>query len=214
MICSGAQPLGQKAKKKKQQSAALEDSSGAAEGAFDVDVVKERMGAAIDSFRKATAALKPGRASPHMFDNVKVKHPGTGDELPLPSVGRAVARDAQRLEVTVYDVQLASAVAKAIAAASKDLNPLVERNMVVVPLPRSTAEQRKEMIKQAHAIAEKTKTSVRRARQDALKDIRALGSASADEKKRLSEQVQDITDEAVKGLEKQLGEKEVELETM
>lgn len=192
-----------------------EGASAASEGdeaEFDANTLRQRMDSSVAYFAKELVPLRPGRAAPGMLDHVLVPlADGTGN-APLLAVGRVVVRDPQKLEVTVFDPAHASAVAKAIAAAGLELNPSFERNVVHVPLPRITAEQRRALVKTVHSLAEKAKQSVRRVRQDALKQTKELAKhVPKDELKRLEAQVQALTDAAVKQLSDAASAKEKEL---
>ncbi|KAJ1621178.1 ribosome recycling factor [Pavlovales sp. CCMP2436] len=170
------------------------------------------MDSCIDQFKKDLAPLKPGRATPGMLDHVAVPQPDGAGTAPLLSLGRVIVRDAQKLEVTVFDPAMAAAVAKAIGAAGLELNPTFERNVVHVPLPRITAEQRRALVKTVQQLAEKSKMSVRKVRQAALKQAKALEkSMGKDEVKRLEKDVQDLTDATVKKLGEVSAAKEKEL---
>ncbi|KAG8470107.1 hypothetical protein KFE25_008528 [Diacronema lutheri] len=179
---------------------------------LDMGVLRQRMDASVARFVKELAPLRPGRAVPGMLDHVLVPAADGSGPSPLAAVGRVVVRDPQKLEVTVFDPALASAVAKAIAAAGLELNPSFERNVVHVPLPRITADQRRALVKAVHALAEKAKTTVRKLRQAALKQAKALEKQlPKDELKRLEGQVQALTDAAVKQLGDASAAKEKEL---
>jgi ribosome recycling factor len=178
-----------------------EDSSAADDGPeLDMDDLRKRMDGALEHFRKELVPLRLGRAQPGMLDHVVVPLPEGGGNAPLVVVGRVVVRDPQKLEVTVFDPALASAVAKAIGAAGLELNPSFERNVVHVPLPRITSEQRHALVKTVHTLAEKSKTALRKVRQAALKQVKALKGMPKDELSRLEKQVQELTDSATKQL--------------
>lgn len=209
-----------KAKGSKGGAAASERDGGTASEAaasdseqeFDVDALRQRMDGSVAHFLKELTPLRPGRAAPGMLDHVLVPLADGSGTAPLLTVGRVIVRDPQKLEVAVFDPALASAVAKAIAAAGLELNPSFERNVVHVPLPRITAEQRRALVKTVHTLAEKAKTSVRKVRQDALKQTKALAKQMPkDELKRLETQVQALTDAAVKQLSDASADKEKEL---
>lgn len=167
---------------------------------------------AIDSFRRDLVPIIPGRATPHMLDHVSVVHPDTKTALPMLSAARVVVRDPQRLELTVFDPQLVTAVVKAVAAAGMELNPYAERNVVHVPVPRPTAEQRRAMVKSVHALAEKARERVRRVRQQALKAGKNLKhTAGADEAKRYEGEVQALVERGTKSIGEVAAHKEKDL---
>jgi len=187
------------------------DEGGDEDSGLDPDQASARMDQTVQAFRREVAPLRPGRASPHLLDHITVAHPNGGEVLPLPAVGRVIVRDPQRMEVAVFDPQLVSAVARAIASAGMELNPQAERSTVVVPLPRPTAEQRKAMVRTLHRVAEKAKNGVRRARQGFLKRLKADKGVPEDDRKALEAAVQKVTDAHAAAIADHMAAKEKEL---
>ena len=86
--------------------------------------------------------------------------------------------------------------------------------LIRVRIPDLTEERRKELIKIVKSMAEKSKISVRSIRRDGnenlKKDLKDK-KISEDENKKLEKNIQNLTDENIKNIEKILEEKEKEI---
>lgn len=98
--------------------------------------------------------MRAERGAPDLLDNVVVKSPDDGKAVPLSQLAQVATKDPQNLTVTVFDPpvraclfvlpvplndgtkQQTDAVAMAIRAAGLNLNPVVDKNVVRVPLPK------------------------------------------------------------------------------
>jgi len=83
-----------------------------------------------------------------------------------------------------------------------------------INMPPPTEERRKELAKQVKGEGESTKVAVRNIRQDANKAIAALlkdKAISEDDKKRGEDDIQKLTDKAIKDVDSVVADKEKEL---
>ena len=86
--------------------------------------------------------------------------------------------------------------------------------MIRITVPALTEERRKELVKDVKKMAENAKVSVRNIRRDSndeLKKDEKNGDISEDELRSATEQVQKITDDSIKEIEKVLDEKEKDI---
>ena len=84
----------------------------------------------------------------------------------------------------------------------------------ILNLPPLTEERRRDLIKHVHAEAENAKISVRNIRRDAISGIKDLlkeKSISEDEAHRAEDEIQKVTDKAVKDIDDVAKSKEHEL---
>jgi ribosome recycling factor len=105
-------------------------------------------------------------------------------------------------------------IEKAILRSDVGITPVNNGEVIRVPLPPLTEENRRALAKQAKAEAENGRISVRNIRRDAIADIRELvkeKEAAEDEGRKGEERVQTYTDARVAEIEKALAEKESEL---
>lgn len=145
---------------------------------------------AIHHLQHELANIRTGRATPGMLDHLKID--AYGDKVPLKAVGTVSVRDSHLLIVTLFDPGLVTMVVSAIAKSPLQLNPRVEGQEILVPVPPPTAETVEAMRKLCKAEGETAKVSIRHARKLALDAARALPSDDA--KFRIEKQVQNLTD--------------------
>ena len=118
------------------------------------------------------------------------------------------------LTVQVWDRGLVKAVEKAIREANLGLNPLVDGQLIRVPVPALTEERRKELAKTAHHMAEEARVEIRRYRHegnDRLKKLFKDKTISEDDERRGLEESQKLTDRKVKEVDDLLKAKEQEI---
>jgi ribosome recycling factor len=94
------------------------------------------------------------------------------------------------------------------------ITPIGSGDVVRVPLPPLTEENRRDLAKQARAEAETSRVSIRNVRRDAIADIRDLVKekmAAEDDARRGEDKAQALTDQRVAEVDKLLAAKEAEL---
>jgi ribosome recycling factor len=93
---------------------------------------------------------------------------------------------------------------------------MIDGQTLRLPLPDLTEERRKELAKLAGQYAEKAKVAVRNVRRDgmeALKEDEKKKVISEDERKRMEEEVQKLTDKYVADVDAAAAQKEKEILT-
>ena len=118
------------------------------------------------------------------------------------------------ITVNVWDRGMVVSVEKAIRAAGLGLNPIVDGQMLRIPVPPLTEERRKDLVKLAGKYAEQQKIAVRNVRRDANDDLKKAEKASdisQDEQKKMEAEVQKDTDAAIKRIDEMMKTKEVEI---
>lgn len=194
--------------KNKAKKDSPQDDSQPAPVAFRLDDIRQLLERAIDHFQHQLAGVRTGRASPGLIESVTVE--AYGERVPLTACGTVTVRTAQLLAVSVYDSGLTKAVEKAIRTSPLSLNPSVEGQDVLVPVPRISRDTIDKMIKLVHSEAEGAKISVRNARQKGM-DGAKRAYADKDERKRAEREVQKLHDQYVQQVDKLKLLKETEL---
>ena len=165
---------------------------------YDKDDIERRMHGAIESLKGDLSGLRTGRANVTLLDPVVVEVYGA--MMPLNQVATVNAPEPRMLAVQVWDKSNVNAVEKGIAKANLGLNPMTDGQTVRLPMPDLTEERRKELAKLAGTYAENAKIAIRNVRRDgmeALKEDEKKKEISEDERKRLEEEVQKLTDRHV-----------------
>lgn len=173
--------------------------------------LKRRMDGAIESLSNEFKGLRTGRASASLLDPVVVDV--YGSKMPLNQVGTVSVPESRMLVVQVWDAGNTKAVEKAIMDAGLGLNPQTEGTMIRLPIPDLNEERRQELTKVAGKYAEAARISVRNVRRDGMDAIKKA-EYPEDEKKRHEDDVQKLTDEAVKSIDAMLADKEKDIMTV
>jgi ribosome recycling factor len=174
--------------------------------------VSKRMDGALEALRKELTGLRTGRASTNLLDPVMVE--AYGSHMPLNQVGTVSAPEARLITVTVWDKGMVKAVDRGIREAGLGLNPQAEGNLIRIPLPEMTEDRRKELVKVAHKYAEQAKVAVRNVRRDGMEKLKKAekdGDISQDEHRRMSEEIQQMTDKHIAKVDETLAGKEKEI---
>ena len=177
--------------------------------------LKSRMEKSVEDFRANLASARTGRANVHMLDQVKVDYYGT--DTPVAQMGQISTPEPTLILVTPYDVSMVSAIEKAIRTSGTGLNPMTDGKVIRVPIPAMTEERRKDVVKQLNKTLEDHKTAIRNIRRDGNEQIKKAAKdklISADDEKRASEEVQQLTDAEIRRIEDLFRSKEKELMTV
>ncbi len=178
----------------------------------DMAEIGKRMDGALEALRKEFTGLRTGRASTNLLDPVMVE--AYGSNMPLVQVGTVSAPEARLLTVTVWDKGMVKAVDRGIREAGLGLNPQVEGNLIRIPLPEMTEDRRKVLVKVAHKYAEQAKVAVRNVRRDGMEKLKKAekdGDISQDEHRRMSDEIQQMTDKHIAKVDEALASKEKEI---
>lgn len=161
---------------------------------FDTSEDRKKMEGAVERFKEEMKKVRTGRAHPDMLSGIKVE--AYGQYMPLNQVANVTVGDATLLIVTPFDPANIQAISTAIRAdQALGLNPADDGRVVRVPIPALTEERRKEIVKTASAKVEEAKVSIRNAREDARKTVKAAADLSEDVKKRAEKEIDDLTKE-------------------
>lgn len=173
--------------------------------------VQRRMDGALEALQKEFQGLRTGRAHVNLLDTVNVDI--YGSKMPLNQVGTVNAPEPRLLTVQVWDATAVKSVEKAIREAGLGLNPQLDGSTVRIPIPDLNEERRTELTKVAGKYAESARIAVRNVRRDGLDAIKG-SDESEDEQKRLSEEVQKMTDTTVQKIDTMLSDKEKDIMTV
>ncbi len=173
---------------------------------------KHRMGKSVEAYRAEIARVRTGKATTALLDGIKVNY--YGNPTPLNQVANLTVLDPHTLAITPWDKSVIQEIDKAIQSADLGLNPINDGTNIKVPIPPLTEERRKELVKLVKKYAEDAKIAIRNVRRDAnehLKKSEKEKEISEDERDKLLEEVQKLTDEHIKEIDEitDLKEKEI-----
>lgn len=177
-----------------------------------MDEFKQRLHEAAAWLQKEYAGIRTGQASPALLDSVRVEQYGT--KMPLNQVGSVGVEDARTLRVSAWDAGAISAIERGIQDANLGLSVVTDSSGLRVIFPELTSERRQQLLKLAKQKLEDARVSVRKARDEAMRDIdqqQKAGELSEDERFTKKEQVQKEVDATNKSLEALYDQKETEI---
>jgi ribosome recycling factor len=173
---------------------------------------EERMKKALEAVRREFAGIRSGKATPALLDTVRVE--AYGQPVPINQVGSVSAPEPRLLVVQPWDKSLMKAITRAIQASELGLNPTDDGTVVRVPIPALTEERRRDMVKLISKLAEDGRVHVRQVRHEVNKDIKAQeheGAVPEDEAKRLTAEIQKLTDRTIALIDELLKKKTAEV---
>ena len=173
---------------------------------------RELMEKAIKALQRDFATLRSSRVSISLLDNVRVDYYGA--QTPLSQVASILAQDATTIVITPWEKNLAKEIERSLQEANLGVNPTVSSDSIKLFFPPMTTEQRRDIAKQARALGEKSKISVRTVRQDSNNHIKKLEkdkSITTDESKKGAEEIQKLTDEYSKKIDALVKAREEEI---
>ena len=175
---------------------------------------EEKMQKAYDYLETDLAAIRAGRANPHVLDRIKVDYYGT--PTPIQQVGNITVPEPRVIQIAPWEKTLIKDIEKAIMMSDVGITPSNDGSLIRLVFPELTEERRKELVKDVKKRGEESKVAVRNARRDgndALKKL-AKTDVSEDEIKELEDKLQKLTDKFIKDLDKLVEEKSKEILTV
>ncbi len=183
------------------------------QNAKEIDAqAKSRMDKVLSDLQHEMAAVRTGRASVNLLDNVRADYYGT--PTPLSQMATLHVPDATMITVQPWDVSQIAIIEKAIRGADLGLNPSNDGKLIRVPIPALTEERRKDLVKKVHHIAEDHRVALRNVRRDSNEHIKKLLKdklISEDEERRALEETQKLTDNYIQRLDQAVKTKEKEV---
>ena len=169
-----------------------------------------RMEKTIAALKDSYNAIRTGRASAAIFDKVRVDYYGT--KTPLNQVATISIPEARTVVIQPFDKSLITEIEKSILTADLGLNPSNDGKVIRISIPPLTADRRKELVKQAKAIAETSRTAIRNIRRDGndeLKKQQKAGELTEDGLKQEEDKLQKLTDSFIAEIGKVYDSKEI-----
>ena len=178
----------------------------------DFNNYEEKMQKATEILRKEFLGLRTGRASPSLLEPIQVE--AYGGKVPINQVGNISVPESRLVTVQVWDESLIQSVEKGIRNSDLGLNPMIEGNIIRVPIPELSQERRVEIVRIASKYCEDAKVSVRNIRRDAmdkLKEEEKNKQISKDDLFQFSEKIQKITDTFIEKIDSLFQDKEKDI---
>ncbi|KAA3645304.1 MAG: ribosome recycling factor [Chloroflexi bacterium] len=166
-----------------------------------------RMKASIQALENDLSAIRTGRASPALVENLPVEYYGT--PTPLLQLATISVPEPRSLLIKPYDASSLKDVERAIQVSDLGLTPNNDGKSIRLNLPPLTEERRKDLAKVVQSRLEEARVSVRNVRRDTIKEMREYEDEkliSEDDMKRGEDDTQKLTDRMVEEIN-EIGER-------
>ena len=174
--------------------------------------LRKRMESSSQSAKSEISGIRAGRASPGMLDSIKVD--AYGQKMSINQIGNITTPDPRTINVEVWDASNVSLVDKSLRESNLGINPIIEGNLIRLPLPQLTEERRDEYLKVIGKIVESAKVAIRNIRRDGIEKVKASEkekNISQDESKKFQNDIENMTSEFIKIIDDTHKQKEEDL---
>jgi len=157
-------------------------------------------------------SLRAGRANPKLLDRVMVDYYGV--QTPLNQMANIMSPEPRMLTISLWDPKAIPLVEKAILKSDLGLNPANDGKIIRLVIPELNEERRKELTKLVWKGAEESKVAVRSIRRDAMEQFKKMKKDSEiteDDQRKAEDELQKVTDGAIKDIDELAREKEKEI---
>lgn len=180
-----------------------------------LDIYEEKMEKTLKNLDGELAAIRAGRANPHVLDKITVDYYGTPTSLQ--QVANIQVPEARMITITPWEPKMVKAITKAIQMSDLGINPADDGRMIRLVFPELTEERRKQLVKDVKKKGEGAKVAIRNIRRDGnemLKKLKKSDEVSEDIIADEEELLQKKTDKFIKKVDEAVDEKTKELMTI
>ncbi len=174
--------------------------------------VETRMNKSCKATEQEFSQIRAGRASTALLDSIRVDYYGT--PTALNQVASLAVPEARLITLSPWEKNMLPIIEKAIMAANIGLTPSNDGNIIRIPIPPLNEERRKELSKRVKQLAEEGRIAVRNVRRGGIESAKTAQKGqdmTEDDLKRVSDQIQKLTDKFVGEIDVALEKKIAEI---
>lgn len=178
----------------------------------ELGILRENMDKAIAFLQNEYLSIRTGRAHPGLVSDIKADYYGT--PTAIKQLANITIPEGRVIQIAPFDKGALKAMEKAILAANIGMTPQSDGTVIRLTLPELTKQRRVELTKVLAKKAEEAKVVIRNYRRDAIESLKKQEKASElteDDLKKLTKDVQDITDSYIKKIDEVYKVKEKEV---
>ena len=179
-----------------------------------LEIYKEKMSKTYDNLMSEFNAIRAGRANPHILDKITVDYYGA--QTPLNQISNVSVPDPRTIMISPWDNSIIAEIERAINASDIGINPTVDGANIRLVIPELTEDRRKEIVKDIKKRGEESKVAIRNIRRDGNDMLKKLkgGELSEDTLKDMEDELQKLTDDNIKNIDKAVEVKSKEILTV
>ncbi|MCB1226276.1 MAG: ribosome recycling factor [Verrucomicrobiales bacterium] len=177
----------------------------------------EAMTKAVEYATHEFAAVRTGKASPSLVENLDVHVSSYGSNMKLKQLAMITTPDPRLIRIEPFDPSTLHDIDRAIRESKLGLNGSIEGKVIRLPIPALSTERREQMVKIVRQMGEEAKVRVRSARRDAMEALKKGQKDSLiteDDLHRFEKEVQTATDKKVTEIDQHMAAKEKEVLTV
>ena len=178
----------------------------------DYKFFEDKMKKTCEALNTTLATIRAGRANAAVLDQISVDYYGA--PTPIQQVASVSTPDPRSLYIQPWDGSVLKGIEKAILASDLGINPQNDGRGIRLVFPPLTEERRRDLVKQTKKYGEESKVAIRNIRRDAIEKFKKQQKASEiteDDYKIAEKDIQKLTDDYIKEIDKITERKEKEL---
>ena len=178
----------------------------------DYPEFESKMQKTCDALSSQLATIRAGRANAGVLAQILVDYYGV--PTPIQQMASVATPDPRSLLIQPWDASTLKAIEKAILASDLGINPQNDGRMIRLVFPPLTEERRRDLVKQTKKYGEECKVAIRNIRRDAIDKFKKQQKSSEiteDDYKIAEKDLQKLTDDYIKEIDKITADTEKEL---
>jgi len=137
-----------------------------------VSQTESKMKRALDALHDELKAVRTGRASTALVENIKADFYGA--PTPLKQMAALATPQLDMIVIKPFDPGSVREIEKAIKNSDLSIAPVVDGKVIRLSFPPLSGERRTQLVQQAKQVGEQTKVVIRNLRRDANKHLEQL----------------------------------------
>ncbi len=173
---------------------------------------EESMEKSVDFMVHEFTAIRTGKASPALVENLDVE--AYGSTMKLKQLALTSAPEPRLLVIQPFDASTVRDIERAINESKIGIMPVVDGKIIRIPIPELSEERRKDLAKTVRTLAEEARVRIRSCRRDAMdtaKKLQKEGDITEDDLRVAESDIQKLTDKSVASIDTHVESKEAEL---
>lgn len=174
--------------------------------------IEEKMNKTLNLLKDEFTRIRAGRANPAIIEKIMIDYYGV--LTPINQLGNISIPEARVILVQPWDANLLKEIEKAIQKSDIGINPINDGKVIRLIFPPLTEERRKEITKGIKIQGEDSKVVIRNIRRDFIEQNKAeqkKGNITEDDLKDFEKDIQTLTDNFIKQIDKVVESKEKEI---
>lgn len=179
---------------------------------MDESSVKAKMQSTLDIIASDIAAIRTGRATTSLVENIVCPAYGGTQRLRVMELATISIPDPSQIVISPWDKSIIGDIRKGIMEANVGLNPSIDGEIIRIAIPQMTTEDREKYVKLLSGKLENGKVAIRQVRADEMHEIKNKFEAkeiTEDDRFAFEKRLQEITDEFIAKID-EMGERKKE----